>query len=136
MMSPYHRTLNLLRWTPALVWAVAIFVLSHSSDPPEAPPFLPINDKVAHMGLYAILSGLTYWAARGRYTPRAAAWLAFLLAAVYGVTDEWHQSFVPNRTPDIYDWYADVIGASWVLLHARFLPYTPRWLFAGTPPPP
>lgn len=128
-MTRHQRLLFILRWVPALCWAGIIFRLSHMSEPPDAPPFLPINDKVAHMGLYAILSGLTYWGARGEYRPRTAAWIAFLFASIYGITDEWHQSYVPNRTPDIYDWYADVAGAAWVLLHARVCPHLPAWLF-------
>ena len=39
----------------------------------------------------------------------AAAWV---IAVAYGVTDEWHQSFVPNRHADLRDIAADAIGAS------------------------
>ena len=35
----------------------------------------------------------------------------FLLAALYGVSDEWHQSFVPNRQFSAQDIVADGIGA-------------------------
>ena len=34
-----------------------------------------------------------------------------LLAIVYGVSDEWHQSFVPERSADAADVLADAIGA-------------------------
>lgn len=37
--------------------------------------------------------------------------IAWLMAVIYGVSDEWHQSFVPGRTPDAYDVVADAIGA-------------------------
>ena len=40
-----------------------------------------------------------------------AAARAMLLSAAYGVSDEFHQRFVANRTPDIHDWFADVGGA-------------------------
>jgi VanZ family protein len=36
---------------------------------------------------------------------------AWLIAVGYGVTDEWHQSFVPNRHADVRDVAADAIGA-------------------------
>lgn len=32
------------------------------------------------------------------------------LGGLYGALDEWHQSFVPGRTPDATDWLADVAG--------------------------
>ncbi|MDI6828677.1 MAG: VanZ family protein, partial [Armatimonadota bacterium] len=34
------------------------------------------------------------------------------IAALYGVTDEYHQSFVPGRRCELYDWMADVLGAA------------------------
>jgi len=37
--------------------------------------------------------------------------VALLIAgALYGITDEWHQMYVPGRTPDLADWIADVVG--------------------------
>jgi VanZ family protein len=41
---------------------------------------------------------------------RVAA-LALAIAAAYGIFDELHQSFVPGRSADILDWFADVCGA-------------------------
>lgn len=35
---------------------------------------------------------------------------AFVLAALYGVSDEWHQSFVPGRSATAMDAAADAIG--------------------------
>ena len=32
------------------------------------------------------------------------------IGAVYGITDEWHQMYVPGRMPDVVDWLADVAG--------------------------
>ena len=40
------------------------------------------------------------------------AWWAVLLAVVYGATDEWHQSFVPGRTPELRDLFADAVGSA------------------------
>ena len=44
--------------------------------------------------------------------------------ADYGISDEFHQSFVPGRTPDVLDWLADTSGA---LLAALLL----AWLSRG-----
>jgi hypothetical protein len=40
------------------------------------------------------------------------AWLAVLIVSAFGVTDEWHQSFVPGRSCDVFDWLADTLGAA------------------------
>ena len=37
--------------------------------------------------------------------------VAWVVAVAYGVTDEWHQSFVPNRQADVRDVIANAIGA-------------------------
>lgn len=115
--SPNQR--SLARWLPALGWACTIVAVSHSSDPPQAPGLLPMADKFAHMGIYFVLSLLTYWAARARLDPWPAAVLAFGCALAFGATDEWHQSFVPNRVPDLMDWIADAVGAAGVFAVAR-----------------
>jgi len=59
-----------------------------------------IIKKGGHMIGYAFLA-LSYWRAfdfRG-----GKRWLAWLLAVLYAVTDELHQSFVPGRHPSIWD---------------------------------
>jgi VanZ family protein len=42
----------------------------------------------------------------------------------YGISDEWHQSFVVGREVDSLDWVADTFGAALAMfLLARFYPY-------------
>ena len=56
--------------------------------------------KSGHVIGYAILA-VCYWYAGGpRGDHRLFAWL---LAMLYAVTDEFHQSFVPGRQPSIVD---------------------------------
>ena len=107
---------RLATWPVLLAWLVLIFALS--SIPNELAPSshaLPI-DKVAHFLEYAALAVLIagvmrLWAAGRRATPVIAA-AAVALAVAYGVTDEWHQAFVPGRDPSITDLAADAIGAT------------------------
>ncbi|MCX6954305.1 MAG: VanZ family protein [Verrucomicrobia bacterium] len=42
---------------------------------------------------------------------RAGLW-AVLAASAYGVSDEFHQSFVPGRSVEVADWMADTLGAA------------------------
>lgn len=45
--------------------------------------------------------------------------LIVLLCGLYGITDEFHQSFVGGRMPDVADVRNDMIGATvWVILVA------------------
>lgn len=73
-----------------------------------------ISDKSGHGLGYAILGGLLLRALAGgrlRNVTWGTAAAAILLATAYGVSDEFHQSFVPGRTPDVHDVMADAIGA-------------------------
>jgi len=108
-------------WLPAVAWAGVIFWLSGRSDIKEPGIWLPPHfDKLVHFGLYAILAGWCYLAARrGGWSANTAAFLAMALASAYGITDEWHQSMVPGRDVSIWDWVADTAGGATAWLLAR-----------------
>lgn len=76
---------------------------------------------LAHFGEYAIFSALLYLALRVDNDRTRAAVLAVVIASAYAVTDEFHQSFVPMRTPDPADWLVDTAGAVAGALSARAL---------------
>ena len=97
-------------WGPAVTWAAVLFLLSEISTLPRAVE-LPDVDKVAHFGLYFLLGaalGWGYWASAAG----APHWLLVGLGVLYGVVDEWHQSFVPRRTPELGDFAVDVLGVA------------------------
>lgn len=106
------------RWLPVVVWTALILV--GTSISPRALPRGPENsDKIAHLLMYAVLAMLLARAlaevGRGReLTGRQAALLlvkTFIICAVFGALDEWHQQFV-QRTTSLADWIADVVGAA------------------------
>jgi VanZ family protein len=86
---------------------------------PRAPLPEQVSDKTGHFAAYAVLAVLAVRAVGGglpcRVTMRVA-WLALLVASGYGAFDEIHQAFVPGRSSDIADWYADTAGAALALL--------------------
>jgi len=89
-----------------------IFFLSSRPLPP-AGKALP--DWANHAIAYGILSILACRALEGGLRaplsfPRAAVAIAF--CALYGMSDEWHQSFVPSRTAEARDVMSDTVGAS------------------------
>ena len=94
-----------------LAWMALIFALS--SVPGRRMPSTHAWDKAAHFCEYAILGWLLYRALReAGLSPRRAAVAAAISAAAWGVSDEWHQSFVPNRSVEPADVAADALGAS------------------------
>lgn len=116
---PDHRQ-DTYRFTlPPLLWAGLIFALSSWSIPgPSKEWNVPLADKWAHMLLFGILAFLLYRAFRHgfRWRVGTAVLVAFCLSSLYGGFDEFHQSFVPNRDVDVWDWAADTLGAAVALL--------------------
>ncbi|HXV69116.1 MAG TPA: VanZ family protein [Nitrospira sp.] len=104
-------------WAPVCAYAGLIFYLSAQSHPDEdLPSFIDLfSDKVLHAAEYAVLGGLCYrafrWGTTDAWRGRAVP-LAILLAALYGVSDELHQWFVPFRDASWLDWLADAVGAT------------------------
>lgn len=103
-------------WLPAVAAMVAIFWVS--AVPDLAAPPGGMSDKTGHFLAYGLLGGLclrAVTAARWQQVTPTRAAVSWALAAVYGVTDEIHQSFVPGRTPAFDDWVADASGAALVI---------------------
>jgi VanZ family protein len=90
----------------------AIFVESSQSHVPDLPAGL--SNHTGHFLAYGALAVAALRAfARATWSgvrPRAAVF-AVLLASAYGLTDEFHQRFVPNRMSGLDDWAADTLGA-------------------------
>ena len=79
--------------------------------------------KAAHLSEYAALALL--WQrglVRGSgWTAGRSAFVALAISALYAVSDEFHQSFVPNRTPSALDVLIDTAGASSALIFSRLI---------------
>jgi len=93
-------------WLPVLAWAALIFALS---SVPDLGTGLGGWDlalrKLAHAAEYAVL-GVLLMRATGR------GGLAFALGALYAVSDEVHQTFVPGRLGAPLDVAIDVLGVA------------------------
>ena len=104
-------------WVLFGLWAASIVVLSSLSalpSPPEQLNFAQI-DKLFHAAAYCAGSALLCVALRLRYPWRNAvlAAVAFFAMAAFGLTDEIHQEFVPNRSGmDAGDLLADLLGTA------------------------
>jgi hypothetical protein len=117
------------RWPYALltfVYCAAIFLLSaQPSLPDRAPPWLDWSgsDKIAHAIVFAGLSLLVYTGVtrsdRGIGT-RARMIVPIAFTTLYGLSDEFHQHFVPNRSFDLFDLLADAAGATIIVIAVEF----------------
>jgi VanZ family protein len=113
---------NRFRWLAVLAWMGVIFFLSAQPQLPHVmpSPLESFQDVLGHFTAYAILAGLLHWALSGMGARRPAAF-ALLIVVLYALSDEFHQSFVPNRHPDLFDIATDVVGAGLVLLTLSLL---------------
>jgi VanZ family protein len=98
---------------PILLW----FFPNLSESRLAAVHFL--TRKAGHFTEYAVLAFL----ARRAFITSSYAFLkrywfqsGLLLVVIYGLLDEYHQSFVPSRTASIYDSAIDVAGGLTILL--------------------
>lgn len=100
-------------WAPVVLYGGLIFYWSSQPIEEELLP-LPDLDKVIHVIEYGILASLLMRALAGTRSWRsrwALGALAVALSSVYGVTDEWHQAFVPLRHPSAVDLAFDTLGS-------------------------
>jgi VanZ family protein len=111
---------TILRWVPSMIWMAVIFYFSSRTGNDlggwldgirQWLPFMEGFDW-GHFVSFCILAWTyLYGLDRGELRLRSKV-LAVLLCLLYGLTDEYHQSFVPGRTPDVMDLRNDTIGAA------------------------
>ena len=98
-------------WLPVVSWMGLIFLLSAQPELPHTgtrwlDPFLSAGALIL---LFAVLAMLLARAVGAR--PRQMV-VAFTLAVVYALSDEFHQMYVPGRHADALDLLWDALGAA------------------------
>jgi VanZ family protein len=130
-------------WTPALLWAAVLlilsgkagsgqltgaaiqFVVSHTVGEISDVTFTVLHfmvRKTIHLVAYGILGALNFRAVRaGRagWRPRWSV-IATVLAVIVASLDEWHQTMVPSRTGMPSDVLLDAVGATIAQLLWRY----------------
>lgn len=122
----------LLRIVPMLLVMGTIFFVSHQPGSTLHLPDLPQMDKICHLGIYGLLALTVLWwlcpeKSQGRNPLVSVALKTVLLCLAYGLTDEFHQSFIPARSVSLLDLLADTLGAIGVVViwlrNSRFQEY-------------
>ena len=127
-----------ISWSLVALWMLFIFVLSAQSalGGMEWPPIYMALRKSGHILEYAALGVLlgralsATWSERGGKNIASRAmlartwWVGVLLATLYAATDEFHQSFVPQRGAHIEDVAIDALSATaalgiWYIMRNR-----------------
>ena len=109
---------------PAIVLALVIFILSSIPDLPSPKLEIKFHDKIAHFFIYAILGLLISRAFLNQH--RFPRWrkshtlIALILGVLYGISDEYHQLYVPGRSADVLDVVADSLGVIAGVIIFRF----------------
>jgi VanZ family protein len=124
-------------WGPVLAWMAAIFYVSsvNTWTVGEGPPLYHVMRKAGHIFEYAVLALLAGRALAGTWhrhhqhmltRPMLVRvwWAGVALCAVYALTDEVHQAFVPRREFHLTDILIDTLSATaalgiWYIVRAR-----------------
>jgi len=92
------------------------FLFIATTLPSISPPIkFELSDKVYHLVAFIILAFLLSISLEiqnfSKTLKKNFLIYAAIIAILYGGIDELHQMYVPNRSCDIYDWLADILGA-------------------------
>ncbi|MFC1523754.1 VanZ family protein [Thermodesulfobacteriota bacterium] len=104
---------HLFRLIPVILTMGMIFFLSHFPGDDLPGGFYGL-DKIAHMGVYGLLAATALFAVKPSWREHAQSLTGLgvvLFCIAYGISDEYHQSFIPGRTTSGYDLLADTAGA-------------------------
>lgn len=78
----------------------------------QTPLGFYLGDKIIHAAAYFIMAVFAWLSFFPFFNNRVMTAISVLgFCSVFGYLDEWHQSFVPGRVSDPFDWYADMLGA-------------------------
>lgn len=122
-----------ISWVAVAVWACFIFFMSSNTSTglneglgifssiyramqdvqaSILGPDADVLSSIAHFCEYTVFGAFLANALRCHMPLRRACLVAIACASLYGVSDEFHQLFVPGRMCDPVDWMVDTAGAT------------------------
>ena len=134
---PYSLRLWLVSWGAPFLWMALIFagssipgrdadMMTRKASGIEEPIRIQRIKDAVHVIEYGILAILLARAfiRRNRRLSMRHACMSFAIAALYGISDEVHQFFVPLRAPGMDDVLRNTVGAG---LATVFMVFLDRW---------
>ena len=109
----YKRIIQL--WGPVAAYMAVIFFVSSLHQAPLPPG---LSDKPAHAFGYTGFGFVIARALAGGLPPRITRrdfFIGLAIAVAYAASDEFHQRFVPGRSAELPDLYADALGSAFAL---------------------
>ena len=104
---------RILSSLPVILWMIFIFFLSSKENLPDLNKFILNFDKIAHFIVYFVLGiFLQVFLIINFDLKRKQFYYIFIIAVgfTFALSDEYHQIFVPNRKPDLYDLIFNFLG--------------------------
>lgn len=113
-----EKKLNILVSLCAFSFFVFILYIIYLADTNKSSIFfdfvksIPYGDKLGHIGLFGLLTFLVSWALKFKAVTfkKVKIYYGAILVFSFAFLEELSQAFYPNRTLDIYDLFADIIG--------------------------
>ncbi len=98
---------------PAFAFMAVIFILSSLQNVHIPQLSFQLGDKLLHLTAYFVLGIALHFFFLGNFLnlsdKKIILWI-LIVGAIYGVTDEVHQYYVPGRQLEFLDWVADILG--------------------------
>ena len=104
--------------TSRIIRPLVLWLFPHTSEETLAVVHVVVR-KIAHFSEYFVLGLLaarTFSTSSKELLRRRWFILCLSLIILYSLVDEYHQSFVPSRTPSIFDSMIDTLGGLTALL--------------------
>ena len=105
-----------------LVLAVEIFLISSIPGSKTTDIHSSLIPIAYHFSVFFLLNFFLFFSIKGKNKISSSYIItALILSLIYSISDEFHQSFVPMRSPDLNDIFTDSIGLSISVLLAAFI---------------
>jgi len=106
---------NKILFLPLIFYWIILFIgTSLPSD--NFSDIVDIGDKFKHFSAYLILAFLLslnlHFQEKWEKLSKNFLFFTLVICFTYGAFDEIHQIFIPNRSAELLDWIADILGAT------------------------
>ena len=105
--------IQIFYWLPVYLYMILIFYLSSFSYIPSVESVIAkgffIPNYIKH-GIEYFVLGILLIRAGKKSEFKNYFLISIIIIGIYGLSDEFHQIFVPGREFDLIDWVSDIIG--------------------------